>query len=225
MRALAFCLLLLAVPAAAHDAVQTRLTLQATATREVADDRFVAHLEGRGEAPTAAAAQAELNERMAEALALLEAAPALEIETASYSVRAVEREGQPRRWIAAQGVRIETDDADTLLERVGELQSLGMAVGQLGSRLAPATERELHEALLPEAIAALRTRAEQAAAALGLSFSHFSDVNLDGTPTPRPVRLEAVAMDAMAVRAAPPVIASGRTTVRVGVAATAILSP
>lgn len=222
MHLLPLLLLLAATPALAAE--PTLLRLQEIAEREVTNDRFTAHLEGRAEADTAAAAQAALNARMADALARAAAAPAVDAELVAYDVFTRERENAPPRWTATQTLALETADRAALLPLVGELQAQGLAVNRLAAHLSRDAARALRDELTRGALESLSRRAELTAASLGLKHTGWVELALDSpSPGPRPMYAEARAMSDAAPM--PPALTVGTTTVRVTVRATARLEP
>lgn len=220
MRIWPLLLLLAAAPAAAAD--PTLVHLSETAERAVGNDRYVAMLEARAEAATAAAAQAGLNQRMAEALDLSEAATGIEIVTRGYNVREDRRDDAATRWIATQGLRLETSSEDDLLSLVGRLQAMDLGLRGLGGELSRDGRLAVRNALIREAIAALDARAAVVADALGLNRAGWEQVTVDGAgPEPRPMMMA----EARTADATPPSLREATTTVRVVVAGTARLVP
>ncbi len=217
MRAIAVAVLLFALPAAAAEPA-TRLLLSETASREVADDRYVATLAGIVEAEDAATAQAELNRTMREALAAVEGIEDLRATTEGYWVQARERDEGTTTWIARQSLRLESADRDRILSHVGTLQTMGLATQQLGSMLSRQGHEAQREDLIREALVGLRLQAETVATVLDQRFLGFAEIDLDGArPMPMP---RAMAMEA---RADAPVMTEGSSTVSVTVRAIARL--
>jgi predicted secreted protein len=196
------------------------LSLTETASREVENDRFTARLEGRATADDPATAQAELNALMAAALAAVADAPALEVETGAYDVRPDrDDDGEVERWIARQTLMLDGAERRALVATVAALQERGLATLGLGSRLTEARADGVRDALVREAVTALRARADLAAAAFDQAIAGWLAVRLDGArPMPRAMQADAAAA------ATPPALTVGTTTVRVTVEATAELA-
>lgn len=218
MRPLTVALLaLLAAPSARAG----ELSLSETASREVENDRFTARLEGRASADDPATAQAELNALMADALAAVTAAPALEVETGAYDVRPQpdpepDDDGDVERWIARQTLSVDGAERAAIVDTVATLQARGLATLGLGSRLSDARADGVRDALVREAVAALRARADLAAAAFDQEITDWLTVRIDGArPLPRAMQADT------ATATAPPALTVGTTTVRVTVEATA----
>jgi predicted secreted protein len=207
--------LLAAVPVRAGE-----LTLAESARREVEDDRFTARLEGRAVAADPATAQAELNTLMADALAAVPAAAELDVQTGAYDVRPRSDDDRVERWIARQTVTLDGADRTAVVDTVATLQELGLATLGLGTRLSEASAGALRDALIREAIEALRAQAAVAAEALDQEVAGWLAVRIDGArPEPRALMAEAAT-----ARAAPPALTVGTTTVRVTVEGTAELA-
>jgi predicted secreted protein len=202
----------------------TVLALSETASRKVREDLLAALLEVRATAGDAATAQAGVNEAMAAARRLAERATGVEIETGRYSVYVErpepERADAAERWVAAQALLLQSPDGDVLLRLVGELQDRGLAVQQLDWRVADATRQRVERELTGEALAALRERAEMAAAAMGMKLVGWKRLSLEGGRGPIvPFAERAVTMAA----APPPVAIAGEAEVEISVSGEALL--
>jgi predicted secreted protein len=210
---------------AASSARAGELSLSETASREVENDRFTARLEGRTTADDPATAQAELNALMADALAAVADAPALEVETGAYDVRPQpdrepddddDGDADVERWIARQTLSVDGAERAAIVDTVATLQARGLATLGLGSRLSDARADGVRDALVREAVAALRARADLAAAAFDREITDWLTVRIDGArPLPRAMQADT------ATATAPPALTVGTTTVRVTVEATA----
>lgn len=214
MRLLITCLIVLL---AAPLALAGELSLAETASREVENDRFTARLEGRVTADDPATAQAELNALMTDALAAVGDAPALEVETGAYDVRPErDEDGAVERWIARQTLILDGAERAAIVATVASLQARGLATLGLGSRLTEARADGVRDALVGEVVAALRARADVAAAAFDRAIAGWLTVRIDGArPRPRAMQADTAAA------ATPPALTVGTTTVRVTVEATA----
>ncbi|TVQ29566.1 MAG: DUF541 domain-containing protein [Geminicoccaceae bacterium] len=211
---------LVSLPAMASEPLVTRLALSETASVEVVDDRFVAVLAGQAEDTEARAAQAALNALMRQALDTVGAAEGLRITTEGYRVFGRERDDQPTLWVARQALRLETADREALLDHVASLQALGLMVQQLGSELSQEARDGARDALIAEAVTAVRRQAAAVAATLDTNVRGIAELQIDGArPMPMP---RAMMMDAAA---AAPVMTEGQTTVAVTVSATVLLAP
>lgn len=196
--------LLAFAPAVAR--ADTLLRLSETATVVAHPDELAASLRVEVTSPNAADAQRRVNAGMADALATAKAVAGVTVSSGGYFVwRVGAPQDRPERWQANQSLSLTSHDGAALLKLVGDLQQKGLLVGQLGWHLSDAAEHTAQAEATRKAIAALRGRADDAAALLGLRFGSFKEVRLDGTrPQPIPLqRVMAVPMSAAAA-AAPP---------------------
>jgi predicted secreted protein len=189
-----------AVPAHA----ETLLRLSETATVMEHPDELDATLRVDVTAPNPAQAQRQVNTTMEAALAAAKAVAGVTVSTGGYFVWRVgpTASAVPEHWQANQSLELTGHDGAALLKLVGDLQQKGLAVGQLGWRLSEAATRTARAEATRKAIAALRGRAEEAAALLDLRFDSFKEVRLDAVhPQPMP---RMMAMSAAASASAPP---------------------
>jgi predicted secreted protein len=196
-------LLLAAVPARA----ETLLRLSETATVMEHPDELDAVLRVEVTAASPADAQRRVNATMQDALAAAKAVAGVTVGTGGYFVWRVGPTPQDRteRWQANQSISLTSHDGAALLKLVGELQQKGLAVGQLGWRLSETATRAARAEATRKAIAALRGRAEEAAALLDLRFGSFREVRLDSTrPPPMLPRPVMMSTGAAALPATPP---------------------
>ena len=213
--------LLLAVPAQA----ETLLHLSEAAQIQVHPDRLTAGLRFEAEGATPVDVQSKVNAAVAAALDLAKKTAGVTASTSSYNVWQAQGDAKaPKRWHAAQGLDVYGSDSAVLLTLVGALQSQGLLVQQLGWRLAPETARKAHADATQMALKALRGRADEAAAVLGLGFVAFKTVNLDPSGmAPRGMMMMAAPMGAGAAAMPTPVAEASDITVEARVEADAVL--
>jgi predicted secreted protein len=202
------CLVLLAMLLALPARAETILRLAETATVSVHPDELAASLRAEVVGGTAAAAQAKVNAAMAGALARAKATAGVTVATGGYNVYRLgptpNDKDRTERWQGSQSLELQGHDGAVMLKLVGDLQTAGLAVGQLGWRLSPDAMRKARAEATRQALAGLRGRADDAAAALGLTFDSFKEVRLDSArPTPSPRLAMAVAPMAAAAPAPP----------------------
>jgi predicted secreted protein len=196
--------MLLALPVRA----ETLLRLAETATVSVHPDELAATLRTEAVGATATAAQAKVNTAMAGALARAKATAGVTAATGGYNVYRLgpipNDTDKTERWQASQSLELHGHDGAAMLKLVGDLQTAGLAVGQLGWRLSPDAMRKARAEATRQALAGLRGRADDAAAALGLTFDSFKEIRLDSVrPAPGP-RLAMAAVSMAAAAPAPP---------------------
>lgn len=181
----------------------TLLRLSETATVDAKPDEIVASLRADSTAPNAADAQAHVNAAIAEALALAKQSAGIVSSTGRYNVykSGPTPQDHVERWQASQSLELRGQDGAAMLKLVGALQQKGLAVGQLDWRLRTETQRAAMREATANALKALRGRADEAAALLGLRFVEFKEVRIDSV---RPQPIMARGMVAMAASAAMP---------------------
>jgi uncharacterized protein YggE len=163
-------------------------------------DELVAQLNAQADAPTAGAAQQQVNAMVAKALGDAKSLDAVTASTTQYSVW---HETEPKDvWHASQGVAVRSRDGGALLGLVGTLQQDGLAVGDLSWQLSPALAEKTYEQAVARAMSKLTAQASVVAKLLHLQARGFSQVTVgqDNTPGPRPM----MRMMAMAAPAAAP---------------------
>ena len=89
--------------------MQPIVTVSASATATVSNDRLQAWLRAEAENPSAAAAASQVNALIAKALAGARSYPAVKLATAGYSTQQVTEKGKPSRWHVAQSISLESD--------------------------------------------------------------------------------------------------------------------
>jgi len=183
--AAAFCAGGLLIAPAAH--ADTTLHLSVTASVTAMPDELVAQLNAQADAPSAGAAQAEVNDLVAKALG---AAKGLDAVTASTTTYSVWHETDPKNvWHASQGVALRSHDGGALLTLIGTLQQDGLAVGDLTWQLSPALAEKTYEQAVAKAVDKLNAQADVVAKLLHLQTHGFSSVTVgdDSQPGPRPL--------------------------------------
>lgn len=231
VRAAAVTLAVSALAAAPARAAEPRerdatvLHLTEHAERLVVRDRLraILHVDATGADP--AQVQAEVNRRLAAAVARAKAVPAVTTATAGYSVYQEQPKNKPPQWHGTATLSLEAHDAPALLTLVGSLQQDGLALASLAYELTPEAAKAVEDVLTTEALGRLKARAERIAATLGLAVGRVREVtvgNANGAPPPRPF---ALAGRAMAAEAPAPVAEPGEAPVSISLAADFVLVP
>jgi predicted secreted protein len=207
----------------------TLLHLSEPAQRLVARDELHAVLRVEAVDTDAAKLQAEINHRLAAALAKAKSVTTLRVETSGYSVYpeagpSMVSKTRTNQWRGSAGLTLIGQDPGPLLALVGELQKEGLVLSSLAYELTPAAARAVEGELTDEALARMKERAAKIAATLGLSVERIRDLrvgNALGTqPVPRFFEQK------MATASAPaPVAEPGEATVTVTVDADIVLMP
>ncbi|HZB91436.1 MAG TPA: SIMPL domain-containing protein [Stellaceae bacterium] len=228
----AFLLALLPLAAPAADApapnaagAVTLLHLSDTATRQVVRDRLHAVLRVEAADADPAKLQAEINRRLAAAVARAKGVAGVSLFTGGYQVFAERPRSAPVRWHGAASLSLTAAEAPPLLALVGQLQQSDLVVSSLAYELSPEATRSAEDALTTEALARLRQRAERVAASLGLAVLGIRDLRVGNAVAPPPMPRVFMASAALSSSAPAPVAEPGEATVSVSVDADIALGP
>ncbi len=218
--------LALASPVAAGDMDPPSVpvvTVTASASASVANDRLHAWLRAEAQNASAAAAASDVNTRVAKALARIKAAPALTVQTSGYTTAQIAERGQPVRWRVAQSVSIEGSDFATIANLVTQLQEIdGLLLSGLTFDVSSAKRRETEDALTQQALAAWRARAANAVRGLGLTAWRPGRVNVNTSDQAPPQLMFRGGVAAMSAPAATVPLEAGATEVTVTVTGDAV---
>jgi predicted secreted protein len=209
------------------DAEATVLHLTERAERTLRRDRLVAELDASAVDADPKRLQAEINRRMAAAVARAKEVSSINLQTTGYSVYREQPQKGPARWVGREGLRLAGGDFAVLLDLVGALQQQGLTMSRLAADLSPEAVRSVEDDLTAEALARLKQRAGRIAAALGTRVERYRDLQVGNASTPPPA-MAMRAMSAMApmpASAPPPTAEPGDATVSVVVNASVLLAP
>jgi predicted secreted protein len=217
-----------AFAAAAPTDSQTLLHLSERAERPVVRDELRAVLRVDASDSDAARLEAEINRRMAEAVARAKGVAGIKIFTSGYSVYQQQLKDQPAQWHGTASLTLTARDASTLLKLAGELQQSGLLMSSLAFEVTPEAARGVEDELTSEALLRLRARAQRVAADLGMAVVRIRDISVGNASGLQPVpRFFNAASAAAATPAAapPPVAEPGEATVSVFVNAEIEIAP
>ncbi|HZQ63403.1 MAG TPA: SIMPL domain-containing protein [Casimicrobiaceae bacterium] len=198
------------------------VTVTASATASVANDRLQAWLRTEAEHVDPAAAANQVNAAMAKALARAKGAAGVTVATSGYSTQQITEKGRPTRWRVTQTMTISGADfaaITTLLTRLQEQD--GMLLSGMSFSLSPSAREQAERTLIQQAIRAWQSRAQVAAAALGFENWRAGHVNVQTSEPGRVFPMRAAAMSAAEV--APVQVEAGMTDVTVTVSGDAVL--
>ena len=140
---------------------QPVITLTATASSQLANDRMHAFLRVDVDNPDPVAAGSEVNTRMAKALARAKAVRGVEAATTAYSSYQVSERNQPLRWRVSQTLSLESSDFTALAALVSKIQSEdGLVLGGMSFSVSPSARRTAEDALTQQAIKSWQARAQ-----------------------------------------------------------------
>ena len=183
-------LILIVLPAHAGPPMPTILTLSATASAEVAPDRFFINLRAEAQGTTAASAQAAVNERMAAAVAKAKEAAAVRASTGGTYVAEERSAGVAPVFHARQSLTLASDDVAAALDLAALLEKDGLVSSGADARLSPEKMRTIRQDLASQAIERLGEDVRRAAADLDADISGYRSVRIlpEAVPGPRPLR-------------------------------------
>jgi predicted secreted protein len=171
------------------------VSLEAQASREVQNDELVAVLAVEQHGPDPAALAETVNRRMAEALKLAGAIPTVKAHSGNYQTfPRHDRNQRIEGWQVSQELRLESADFDAVTRLIGRLQE-HLVVRSMAVRLSPEARRAAEDALIAEAIAAFRARAELVREAMKAASYRVRSLDLGtaGGSPPRPLEMRAMA--------------------------------
>ena len=199
------------------------VSLNASATTQVDNDRMTIVLQSESEKPVASAAASEVNAKMAKALAMTKTVSGVTAKTVNYTTNQVIEKGKMVRWRVSQWLQIETADFTAGANLATRLQDEGLLLSSLTFSVSPEARRVAVAKLQHEALTEWQALAKQAAASM--NYGGYSPGRLainvnDHMPPPRP-RLAAQAMAASAPEVS---VAGGSSEIVLTVSGEAILT-
>jgi predicted secreted protein len=200
------------------------VTVSASATAIVPNDRLQAWLRAEAENASPAAAASQVNATVAKALADAKAYPGIKVATAGYSTQQIAEKGRPTRWRVAQSITLDASDFTATATLMSKLQDEnGLLLSGMAFSLAEKTRREAEDSVTLQAIKSWQSRAQQAASGLGFAAWRVGHVNVQAIGAgPVPV-MRAQAMAASMAPAPPVALEAGTTDVTVTVSGDALL--
>jgi len=198
------------------------VTLSASATASIPNDRMLAWMRVETDNADAAAAANVVNTRMSKALSRAKATQGVDAATSGYSSFQITEKNQPARWRVAQTLKLESSDFAALSGLVSQLQADGgLVVDGTQFSVSEATRKQAEESLTQQAIKAWQTRASAAARGFGFDGWRVGKVAIQAGESfrPQPV-MRAMAFEA---KAAPVAMEGGNSDVTVTVSGEAVL--
>jgi predicted secreted protein len=146
------------------------VTVTASASTSVPNDRLRASLRAEADHPSAATAAAEVNGRINRALARARGAAGITVQTSGYSSYQVSERDRPARWRVSQSITLEGRDFAAMTNLVSALQAdIGLVIAGIGFSVSDEAQREAEDALAQQAIRQWQERAARAAKGLGFA--------------------------------------------------------
>ena len=203
---------------------QPIVSVSATATSDVANDRMHAMLRAEADNADAAQAASDVNARIGRALARARGVPGVDVSTTGYSSFQINEPNRPPSWRVSQTLVVDGGDFATLASLVSKMQTTdGLLLSGLSFTVSPATRRAAEDALTQQAIRNWQRRAQSAAQGFGSAGYRVGRITIQSNDFGRPQPMLRAAMSAGDERAAPVAVEGGMSEVTVTVNGEAIL--
>lgn len=200
------------------------VTVSASATSSIANDRMLSWLRAEADNADPAKAAAEVNGKIARALARIKGTAGVEVKTSGYSSHQVFEKNQPTRWRVTQSITLEGADFATMAALVSRLQGDDtLLLSGMNFDVSREARRKAEDALTDEAIRSWQARAQNAARALGYDAWRTGRINVMTSEPNRPMPIMRMAAAPMAASAPPVNVEGGNTEVSVTVSGEAVL--
>ena len=209
---------LLSLAAHAEEARYNQISLRAEVNQEIAHDLMHVTLYSEAQDSDPAALAAQISKTLNAGIAQARQVKGVSVAMGSrHSYPVYDEKGQQiTAWRERAELRLESADFSALSKLTGEmLQALKM--GGMNFSIADATRKTHEDALLKEAVAAFKARAQLATDALGGSGYKLVNLSLNsgGFQPPMPLRMEAMKGAAMMDAAVTPDIEAGTSQVTI----------
>lgn len=203
-----------------------RLNLDASAWRDVAQDRVVVTLYAEHESPEPAAGQAQVSRVLAPVLERLKDTPDVEVKSAGYRTDPVWQQSRIVGWRTRGALELTSKPSEAFNALVGDLATT-LNVQAVSYHLSREAQRAVEHELIGEAVQAFHAKAEVSARALGFRGYEIREVSIGGSgpiiPQPMP-RTMMMSRAADAAESVPLPGAEGKTTVTVMVSGSVALT-
>lgn len=190
-----------------------RLNLDATAYRDVVQDRIIVTLYAERESPQPAAGQTQVSELLNPVIERLRAHPELEVESTGYRTDPVWQQSRIVGWRTRASVQITAKPSADFNRLIGELATT-LNIQSVAHTLSRDARIAIERELITEAVEAFHGKAQTAAKALGFGSYEIREISIGGSGhfPPQPVARMSMAR-AASDEAAPLPSAEGKTTV------------
>jgi predicted secreted protein len=187
-RSVALLACIACLPAIADEQHYNQISLRAEASSEVAHDRMHVTLYSEAQHEDPAQLAGQTTEAMNKALQRARQAKGVVVSQGSRSSYPVyeEKNQQITAWRERAELRLESSDFATLSKLTGELMQ-DLKMGSMHFSVSDAIRKQNEDALLKDAVAAFRTRAQLATEALGGTDYRIVNLNLNSGGGYQPV--------------------------------------
>ena len=207
-----------AASATAAEEAGHRVSFRVSRVEEVGNDRVTAVLAASAETPGAAEAAQQVNETMGWALERARREKGISVRTTGYRTHPVHQDGRIRRWRAQQELLLSSGDVEAVTALVGELQ-VRLALQSFSFQVSDSKRRQVEEALIDEALAAFRSRADQVRRSLDAGAWELDEISIDPGMPRSPMRGPSMLKSAQVA----PAVEAGTSRIEVAVQGTIVL--
>lgn len=196
-------LLTISAAACADESVYNRIDFNTEAHREIANDLLLAQMQVEVSDGSPARIAQKLNSTLNDALKKSAAFSSVKASSGNHSTFPIYgKNNHLDGWRGTAQIRLESRDFKAAGELIGQLQET-MQLAGVSFTVAPETRRQIEDALVSEALAAFRQRAENIRVSMNGSAYKVVHISINqGAYYPRPM-MEAGVMSARAAVAAP----------------------
>ncbi len=210
----------------AHDSEPTydRVSLSASAEREVENDLLVAVLFAEHQAQRQQTVSQAVNVAIRWALDKAKAIDGVKVQTTQYNTSPLYDKKIITGWRARQSIRLESKSAEALSDLIGELQER-LSIGSVNYAVSKAARDAAEESLTTLALAQYRQRAELVTKELGRNTYRIVQININAQAAhPRQIAYATRGIAALE-KSAGPALESGVQRVTVNVSGTIEVDP
>ncbi|NQY27041.1 MAG: SIMPL domain-containing protein [Piscirickettsiaceae bacterium] len=210
-------LVLLPILSFANEAASyDRISLQAMATQEVANDVLVATLLVQENGANPAILANKVNIKMAQLLDKTTKHKGIDAHTTGYNSRPFHKNGNIKSWQVSQHITLTSQDFEQLSKLIAELNSLA-TIQSMSFRVSVQLAKATKAILLKQAIANFRSKASLIAQQFDKPNYRLVHVNIDRNQTGPSYRMERTMMMADVASSAPPALSAGTNKIQVNV--------
>lgn len=210
---------------AAEPPQYNRVSLQASASREVVNDWMQVQMSVEYDAATPAAVTDQINRTLNSALGQAKRFPAVKTSSGWQNTHPVyDKNNRLVNWHGLAQFNLESADFKAMSALIGQLEN-SMSLTAISFQVSPQTRRVVEDQLTGEALADFRHRADGIRQALGGTGYVLVQLNVGraGGEPPRPLAMGRAA--AMAAQVTPPEFGQGESQLTVQVSGTIEIRP
>jgi len=197
-----------------------RINLSVNVQKEIENDLLIASLYTQEEALQQSQVAERINTTMQWVLDITDEERSVQMQTTQYNTYPInDRNNRLTGWRGRQGIRLQSNDVETLTRLLGVLQQK-LAIESMTYGISKASRSTAEESLITEAITQFQKRAELITSEMGRTGYRVVTMNINtqpNRPSPLPYQSRALTIEA---DIAEPVVELGLQTVVVSISAT-----